>query len=47
MLFKSEKQKCGAHANHPLIAKQWENENLKGKKLPERTEKRGSNGSRK
>ena len=36
MPFKSEKQRRWMHANEPEMAKRWEKETPKGKKLPEK-----------
>jgi hypothetical protein len=39
MPFKSQKQRAWMHANHPEMAKRWEAETPKGKKLPKRAKK--------
>ena len=39
MPFKSESQRRWMHANYPEMAKKWEAETVKGKKLPEKVAK--------
>jgi hypothetical protein len=39
MPFKSQKQRAWMYANEPQMAKRWEKETPKGKKLPERVSK--------
>lgn len=39
MPFKSKKQRGWMHANEPEMAKRWEDETPKGRKLPERAGK--------
>ena len=38
--FKSEAQKKWMYANNPTMAKKWEAETPKGKKLPKRVKKK-------
>ena len=38
--FKSEKQKKWMYANEPEMAKRWQKETSKGKKLPKRVKKK-------
>lgn len=38
--FKSKKQRAWMHANEPEMAKRWEKETPKGKKLPLRVKKK-------
>lgn len=40
MPFKSEAQKGWMYANHPQMAKQWEEHTPKGKKLPLKVRKK-------
>jgi hypothetical protein len=40
MPFKSEAQKGWMYANHPQIAKEWEDKTPKGKKLPKKVKKK-------
>jgi hypothetical protein len=42
MPMKSKAQRRFLHANEPEVAKQFEKETPKGKKLPERVKKSGS-----
>lgn len=39
MPFKSQKQRAFMYSQHPEIAKRWEKETPKGKKLPEKAGK--------
>lgn len=40
MPFKSESQKSWMYATHPKMAKQWQKETPKSKKLPKKVEKK-------
>ena len=40
MPLKSKSQRAWMHANKPEMAKQWEKETPKGKKLPKKTKKK-------
>lgn len=40
MPFKSSKQRAWMHANHPEMAKRWEKETPKGKKLPKKVKRK-------
>ena len=40
MPFKSQKQRAWMYAKHPTMAKRWEAETPKGRKLPKRAKKR-------
>lgn len=39
MPYKSKAQRAWMHANHPEMAKEWDKETPKGKKLPEHVKK--------
>jgi len=43
MPFKSKAQKGWMYANKPGMAKRWQKETPKGKKLPKRAPKKGAN----
>jgi hypothetical protein len=40
MPFKSKKQRAWMYANNPAMAKEWEKETPKGKKLPTKVKKK-------
>ena len=40
MPFKSQAQKGWMYSNHPEMAKQWQEETPKGKKLPKKVSKK-------
>lgn len=42
MPFRSQAQRKWMHANHPEMAKRWEAETPKGKKLPKKVAKKPS-----
>lgn len=46
MPFKSSAQRRWMYANKPGMAKRWEKETPKGKKLPKTVKKRGGRGGK-
>ena len=47
MPFKSQKQRAWMHKNKPKMAKKWEKETPKGRKLPTKVKKKKKAGRRK